>query len=47
MNTAIAIPHARFGDFLGPILEVGLIGALTTIVVARSLCPKHCRLAGC
>jgi hypothetical protein len=42
MDPAIAIAYARLRDLLDPLLEVGLIGASTTIVVARSLGPKHC-----
>lgn len=41
MDSAIAVPHARLGDLLHPLLQIGLIRAATTIVVARSLRPKH------
>lgn len=34
VDTAIAVPNTCLGDLLDPLLEVDLIGALTTIVVA-------------
>jgi len=41
MDTAIAVPHPRLRDLLDPLLEVGLIGALATILVAGPFRPKH------
>lgn len=41
MDAPIAVTHPRLGDFPHPLLQLGLIGATTTIVVARSLRPKH------
>ena len=41
MDPAIAVAHARLGDLLHPLLQVGLIGTATTVVVARSFRPKH------
>ena len=41
MDTAIAVPNPRLRDLLDPLLEVGLIGTLATIVVAGSFCPEH------
>ena len=41
MDAAIAVTHPRLGDLLHPLLQVGLIRATPTIVVARPLRPKH------
>src|SRR3546814_12371827 len=41
MDTAIAVPYPRLRDLFDPLLEVGLIGALATIVVAGSFRPEH------
>lgn len=41
MDTAIAVPNPRLRDLLDPLLEVGLIGTLATIVVSGSFRPEH------
>ena len=41
MDPAIAVTHPRLGDLPHPLLQVGLIDAATTTVVARSFRPKH------
>ena len=41
MDAAIAVTHPRLGDLLHPLLQVGLIGAASTIVVARPLRLEH------
>ena len=41
MNPSIAVTHARLGYLPDPLLQVGLIGADATIMVARPLRPKH------
>jgi len=41
MDTAIAVPNPRLRDLLDPLLEVGLIHAFATIVVAGSFRPRH------
>ena len=41
MNPTIAVTHARLGDLPHPLLQLGLISATTTIVVARSFRSKH------
>lgn len=41
MDVAIAVTHPRLGDLLHPFLQLGLIGAACTIVVARSLRAEH------
>lgn len=41
MDATIAVTHSRPGDLLHPLLQVGLIRAAPTIVVARPLRPEH------
>ena len=41
MDAPIAVAHARLGDLLRPLLQLGLIGAAPTVMVARSFRPKH------
>jgi hypothetical protein len=40
-GTAIAVPNPCLRNLLDPLLEVGLIGALATIMVTGSFRPKH------
>lgn len=41
MDPTISIAYARFRDLLDPLFELGLLGALATIVVARPFRSKH------
>ncbi len=41
MDQSVAATEAHLGDLPDPLLQIGVIGVAATIMVARSLRPKH------